>query len=37
MLKERDGEAFLREQGLRYVAVDASGTLYGTAAEAPRT
>ena len=37
MLMERDGEAFLREQGLRYAAVDASGTLRGTAAEAPRT
>jgi FAD:protein FMN transferase len=34
MLMERDGEAFLREQGLRYVAVDATGGLRGTAADA---
>ena len=37
MLMERDGETFLSDQGLRYIAVDACGTLYGTAAEAPRT
>ena len=35
MLMEENGEAFLREQGLRYVSVDASGALRGTAAEAP--
>jgi thiamine biosynthesis lipoprotein len=32
MLMERDGEAFLRAQGFRYVAVDAGGALHGTAA-----
>jgi thiamine biosynthesis lipoprotein len=32
MLMERDGEAFLREQGFRYLAVDAGGALHGTAA-----
>ncbi len=34
MLMERDGEAFLREQGFRYLAVDAGGALHGTAAAA---
>jgi thiamine biosynthesis lipoprotein len=32
MLMERDGEAFLREQGFRYVAVDSKGRVTGTAA-----
>jgi thiamine biosynthesis lipoprotein len=35
MLMEAEAEAFLREQGLRYVAVDADGALRGTAAERP--
>jgi thiamine biosynthesis lipoprotein len=34
MLMERDGEAFLRAQGFRYVAVGADGVLRGGAAEA---
>ena len=33
MLQEREAEAFLREQGLRYVAVDAGGVVHGAAAE----
>jgi len=33
MLQEREAEAFLREQGLRYVAVDAGGAVHGAAAE----
>jgi thiamine biosynthesis lipoprotein len=33
MLMGTDAESFLRGQGLRYVAVDADGTLRGTAAE----
>ena len=33
MLLERDAEAFLREQGLPYVAVDGSGAVRGAAAE----
>jgi thiamine biosynthesis lipoprotein len=33
MLMGADAESFLREQGLRYVAVDADGTLHGTAAQ----
>ena len=32
MLLEREAESFLRDQGLRYVAVDAAGRLYGAAA-----
>lgn len=34
MLLEQDAEAFLRDQGLRYVAVGADGVLRGGAAEA---
>jgi thiamine biosynthesis lipoprotein len=33
MLMESDAESFLREQGLRHVAVDANGALCGAAAE----
>jgi thiamine biosynthesis lipoprotein len=33
MLLEREAEAFLREQGMRYVAVDADGAVHGAAAE----
>ena len=33
MLHEREAEAFLREHGLRYVAVDAGGAVHGAAAE----
>ena len=33
MLMGPDAESFLREQGLRHVAVDAAGTLHGTAAQ----
>jgi thiamine biosynthesis lipoprotein len=33
MLMGRDAESFLHEQGLRHVAVDADGTLHGTAAQ----
>lgn len=32
MLQEQDGEAFLRDQGVSYLAVAADGTLRGTAA-----
>jgi thiamine biosynthesis lipoprotein len=34
MLLERDAEVFLREQGFRYLAVDADGVVHGTAAGA---
>ena len=35
MLMKAEGEAFLREQGLRFTAVDASGALHATATEMP--
>ncbi len=33
MLLEREGEAFLREQGLRYIAVDSGGVVHGPTAD----
>jgi thiamine biosynthesis lipoprotein len=36
MLREREGEAFLREQGLPYIAVAPDGSLHGPAIDATR-
>jgi hypothetical protein len=35
MLLEQEGEAFLRDQGLRYLAVAPDGTLRGPAVSTP--
>jgi len=37
MLLERDGQTFLREQGFRYLAVNADGVVGDAAVETPRT